>query len=116
MVTIDNMREELYQVSLLGLENEDYIVKSPVRRIHKVKTTRRVKETLTDGNLEKLRDTCSNVRDLAILELLISTGMRVGELTRLNISDMNFQERSCIVLGKGNSEKKFILVQRAKCI
>ena len=84
------------------LENEEYIVKSPVRRIHKVKTTRRVKETLIDENLEKLRDTCSNVRDLAILELLISTGMRVGEITRLNISDMNFQERSCIVLGKGN--------------
>lgn len=83
------------------LENEDYIVKSPVRRIHKVKITRRVKETLTDENLEKLRNTCSNVRDLAILELLISTGMRVGELTRLNISDMNFQERSCIVLGIG---------------
>ena len=103
MVTIDNIRRTLSSF-FAWLENEDYIVKSPVRRIHKVKTTRRVKETLTDENLEKLRDTCSNVRDLAILELLISTGMRVGEITRLNISDMNFQERSCIVLGKGNSE------------
>ena len=96
MVTIDNIRRTLSSF-FSWLENEDYIVKSPVRRIHKVKTTRRVKETLTDENLEKLRDTCSNVRDLAILELLISTGMRVGEITRLNISDMNFQERSCIV-------------------
>ncbi len=78
----------------MARKREDYIVKSPVRMIHKVKTTRRVKETLTDENLEKLRDTCSNVRDLAILELLISTGMRVGELTRLNIADINFQERS----------------------
>ena len=102
MVTIDNIRRTLSSF-FAWLENEDYIVKSPVRRIHKVKTTRRVKETLTDENLEKLRDTCSNVRDLAILELLISTGMLVGELTRLNISDMNFQERSCIVLGKGNN-------------
>lgn len=99
MVTIDNIRRT-FSSFFAWLENEDYIVKSPVRRIHKVKTTRRAKETLTDENLEKLRDTCSNVRDLAILELLISTGMRVGELTRLNISDMNFQERSCIVLGK----------------
>lgn len=104
MVTIDNIRRTLSSF-FAWLENEDYIVKSPVRRIHKVKTTRKVKETLTDENLEKLRDTCSNVRDLAILELLISTGMRVGELTRLNIADMNFQERSCIVLGKGNSER-----------
>ena len=99
MITIDNIRRTLSSF-FAWLENEDYIVKSPVRRIHKVKTTKRVKETLTDENLEKLRDTCSNVRDLAILELLISTGMRVGELTRLNISDMDFQERSCIVLGK----------------
>ena len=93
MVTIDNIRRTLSSF-FAWLENEDYIVKNPVRKIHKVKTTKRVKETLTDENLEKLRDTCSNVRDLAILELLISTGMRVGELTRLNIADINFQERS----------------------
>ena len=113
MVTIDNIRRTLSSF-FSWLENEDYIIKSPVRRIHKVKTTRRVKETLTDENLEKLRDTCSNVRDLAILELLISTGMRVGEITRLNISDMNFQERSCIVLGKGNSEREVYFSAKSK--
>ena len=113
MVTIDNIRRTLSSF-FAWLENEDYIVKSPVRRIHKVKTTRRVKETLTDENLEKLRDTCSNVRDLAILELLISTGMRVGKITRLNISDMNFQERSCIVLGKGNSEREVYFSAKSK--
>ena len=112
MVTIDNIRRTLSSF-FAWLENEDYIVKSPVRRIHKVKTTRRVKETLTDENLEKLRDTCSNVRDLAILELLISTGMRVG-ITILNISDMNFQERSCIVLGKGNSEREVYFSVKSK--
>ena len=105
MVTIDNMRRTLSSF-FAWLENEDHIVKSPVRRIHKVKTTRRVKE--------KLRDTCSNVRDLAILELLISTGMRVGKITRLNISDMNFQERSCIVLGKGNSEREVYFSAKSK--
>ncbi len=113
MVTIDNIRRTLSSF-FTWLENEDYIVKSPVRRIHKVKTTRKVKETLTDENLEKLRDTCSNVRDLAILELLISTGMRVGEITRLNISDMNFQERSCVVLGKGNSEREVYFSAKSK--
>ena len=110
MVTIDNIRRTLSSF-FTWLENEDYIIKSPVRRIHKVKTTRKVKETLTDENLEKLRDTCSNVRDLAILELLISTGMRVGEITRLNISDMNFQERSCI---KGNSEREVYFSAKSK--
>lgn len=113
MVTIDNIRRTLSSF-FAWLENEDYIVKSPVRRIHKVKTTRKVKETLTDENLEKLRDTCSNVRDLAILELLISTGMRVGKITRLNISDTNFQERSCIVLGKGNSEREVYFSAKSK--
>ena len=109
MVTIDNMRRVLSSF-FAWLENEDYIVK----RIHKVKATKKVKETLTDENLEKLRDTCSNVRDLAILELLISTGMRVGELTKLKISDMNFQERSCIVLGKGNSEREVYFSAKSK--
>ena len=113
MVTIDNIRRTLSSF-FAWLENEDYIVKSPVRRIHKVKAMKKVKETLTDENLEKLRDTCTNVRDLAILELLISTGMRVGELTRLNISDMNFQERSCIVLGKGNSEREVYFSDKSK--
>lgn len=113
MVTIDNIRKTLSSF-FAWLENEDYIVKSPVRRIHKVKTTKKVKETFTDENLEKLRDTCLNVRDLAILELLISTGMRVGELTRLNIADMNFQERSCIVLGKGNSEREVYFSAKSK--
>ena len=113
MVTIDNIRRILSSF-FTWLETEDYITKSPIRRIHKVKSTRRVKETLTDENLEKLRDTCSNVRDLAILELLISTGMRVGEITRLNISDMNFQERSCIVLGKGNSEREVYFSAKSK--
>ena len=113
MVTIDNIRRTLSSF-FAWLENEDYIVKSPVRRIHKVKATKKVKETFTDENLEKLRDTCANVRDLAILELLISTGMRVGELTRLNIADMNFQERSCIVLGKGNSEREVYFSAKSK--
>ncbi len=112
-VTIDNIRRVMSSF-FTWLENEDYIVKSPVRRIHKVKVAKKVKETLTDENLEKLRDTCSNIRDLAMLELLISTGMRVGELTRLNISDLNLQDRSCIVLGKGNSEREVYFNAKSK--
>lgn len=102
--TIDNIRRVLSSF-FSWLEDEDYIIKSPVRRIHKIKTTVVVKEVLTDENLERLRDECENIRDLSLIELLISTGMRVGELVNLNINSLNFEDRSCIVLGKGNKER-----------
>ena len=96
------------------MEDEDYIVKSPVRRIHKVKTAKVVKDTLTDENLEVLRDTCDNIRDLSIVEMLTSTGVRIGELVKLNKADINFTERSCIVLGKGNKEREVYFDARTK--
>ena len=103
-ITIDNIRR-IMSTFFAWLEDEDYIVKSPVRRIHKVKTTQIVKETLTDESLEKLRDQCTHPRDLAIIDLLISTGIRVGELVKLNRSDIDFAERECVVLGKGDKER-----------
>lgn len=103
-VTIDNVRRILSSF-FAWLEDEDYIVKSPVRRIHKVKTTQIVKETFSDENLERLRDHCTHPRDRALLDLLTSTGIRVGELIRLNRSDINFNERECVVLGKGDKER-----------
>lgn len=81
-------------------------MKSPVRRIKKVKTLQTIKETYTDESLETLRDYCHNDRDLVIIDLFASTGMRVGELVRLNIEDIDFENRGCVVLGKeekGNS-------------
>lgn len=103
-VTLDNIRR-IMSSFFAWLEDEDYIVKSPVRRIHKVKTTQMVKETLSDEHLERLRDQCVHPRDLAMVDLLISTGIRVGELVKLNRSDINFNERECIVLGKGDKER-----------
>lgn len=103
-VTLDNIRRILSSF-FAWLEDEDYIGKSPVRRIKKIKTTKLVKETFSDENLEKLRDCCIHPRDRAILDLLASTGIRVGELVRLNISDVNLIERECIVLGKGDKER-----------
>lgn len=102
--TLDNIRR-IMSSFFSWLEDEDYITKSPVRRIHKVKTTQIVKETLSDENLEHLRDKCTHPRDLAIIDLLISTGIRVGELVKLNRTDINFGERECIVLGKGDKER-----------
>lgn len=111
--TIDNIRRVLSSF-FSWLEDEDYIIKSPIRRIHRIKTPITVKEVLTDENLEKLRDECENIRDLSLIELLISTGMRVGELVNLNISNLNFEDRSCIVLGKGNKEREVYFDAKTK--
>lgn len=112
-VTIDNIRRILS--SFFGwLEDEDYIIKSPVRRIHKVKTTKSIKETYTDEELESMRDNCDNLRDLALIDILSSTGMRVGELVLLNREDINFNERECIVLGKGDKERTVYFDARTK--
>ena len=111
--TIDNIRRVLSSF-FSWLEDEDYIIKSPVRRIHKIKTAVVVKEVLTDENLERLRDECENIRDLSLIELLISTGMRVGELVNLDINSLNFEDRSCIVLGKGNKEREVYFDAKTK--
>lgn len=112
-VTIDNMRR-IFSSFFGWLEDEDYILKSPVRRIHKVKTDKPIKETFSDEGLELLRDACEEIRDLAIVDLLASTGMRVGELVNLNREDMNFHERECVVLGKGGSERVVYFDARTK--
>ena len=112
-VTIDNIRRILS--SFFGwLEDEDYILKSPVRRIHKVKTGKSIKETYTDEQLELMRDSCEEPRDLAMVDLLASTGMRVGEMVLLNREDINFEERECIVFGKGDKERIVYFDARAK--
>ncbi len=112
-VTLDNVRRILSSF-FSWLEDEDYIIKSPVRRIHKVKTGKTVKETYSDEALEIMRDYCDNPRDLAMIDLLSSTGIRVGELVRLNRDDIDFENRECIVFGKGNKERKVYFDARTK--
>ena len=112
-VTIDNIRRILSSF-FAWLEDEDYILKSPVRRIHKVKTTSSIKEIYTDEELELMRDNCEDIRDLALIDMLASTGMRVGELVRLNRDDINFTERECVVLGKGDKERPVYFDARTK--
>lgn len=112
-VTIDNIRRILSSF-FAWLEDEDHIVKSPVRRIHKVKTTKVVKTIYSDENLEALRDGCRTLRDLAMIDLLASTGMRVGELVRLNRADIDFANRECIVFGKGAKERTVYFDARTK--
>ena len=112
-VTIDNIRRILSSF-FSWLEDEDYILKSPVRRIHKVKTATNIKETYTDEELEKMRDNCTELRDLAIIDLLYSTGIRVGELVNLNIDDIDLEGRECVVYGKGDKERKVYFDAKAK--
>ena len=103
-VSIDNMRR-IFSSFFYWLEDENYILKSPVRRIHEIKSMAPVKEVYSDDEMELLRDNCVNIRDLALIDLLASTGMRIGELVRLNRDDIDFYERECIVLGKGDKER-----------
>ena len=112
-VTIDNIRR-IMSSFFTWLEDEDYIIKSPVRRIRKVKTTMLVKEPLSDESLEHLRDECSHKRDLAMVDLLVSTGIRAGELVKLNREDIDFSERECIVLGKGDKERRVYFDAKTK--
>lgn len=112
-VTVDNVRRNMSSF-FSWLEEEDYILKSPMRRIHKIKAMQRVKETISDEVIERLRDNCECIRDLAMIDLLYSTGIRVGELVKLNISDIDFETRECVVFGKGEKERKVYFDAKAK--
>lgn len=112
-VTIDNIRR-IISTFFTWLEDEDYIIKSPARRIHKVKSAKTIKETYSDESLELMRDSCLELRDLAMIDLLASTGMRVGEMVLLNREDIDFNERECVVLGKGNKERVVYFDARTK--
>lgn len=111
--TIDNIRRNISSF-FTWLEEEDYIIKSPMRRIHKIKTVKTVKEVISDEDIERMRDRCNSLRDLAIIDLLYSTGIRVGELVRLNIDDINFEERECVVFGKGDKERRVYFDAKTK--
>lgn len=112
-VTVDNIRRNISSF-FTWLEEEDYILKSPMRRIHKIKTKTVVKEIISDEAIEKMRDSCKGKRDMAIIDLLYSTGIRVGELVNLNIDDLNLEQRECIVYGKGDKERRVYFDAKAK--
>ena len=112
-VTVDNVRRNISSF-FSWLEEENYILKSPMKRIHKIKTNQQVKEVISDEDIEKLRDNCACQRDLAMIDLLYSTGIRVGELVNLNIADIDLDARECVVFGKGGKERKVYFDAKAK--
>ena len=111
--TVDNIRRNISSF-FSWLEEEDYILKRPMRRIHKIKTQKTVKNIISDEEIEKLRDNCKNIRDTAMIDLLYSTGIRVGELVKLNIEDIDFSERECVVFGKGDKERRVYFDAKSK--
>ena len=112
-VTVDNLRRNISSF-FSWLEEEDYILKSPMQRIHKIKTKTVVKEVISDETIEVMRDYCTQIRDIAIIDMLYSTGIRVGEMVNLNIADVNFQQRECIVYGKGDKERRVYFDAKTK--
>lgn len=110
---LDNIRRILSSF-FTWLEDESYILKNPVRRIHKIRVDRNVKETYSDEAMERMRDECHSLRDLAIIDLLASSGMRVGELVHLNREDIDFENRECVVFGKGHKERPVYFDARTK--
>ena len=113
--TLDNIRR-IISSFFSWLEDENYILKSPARRIHKVKSTQFVKETLSDEELERLRDQCRHSSDLAMIDLLISTGIRVGELVNLNRSDINFPNGNALYWEREIRNEEYTLMPEPRSI
>lgn len=108
--TLDNIRRNLSSV-FRWLHEEGYILKNPVIKINKIKDKKKVKQPFTPREIELLRREFgrypkTRARDLAMFELLLSSGIRVGELCGLNRSDVDLQECSMVVLGKGNKQRE----------
>ena len=112
-VSLDNIRRVISSF-FSWLEQEDYIRKNPVVRIHKIKAIKTIKKTYTDENVETLIDNCNSLRDKVIVELLQSTGIRVGELVKLNISSIDLNNKECIVLGKGGKQRRVYFDSKTK--
>lgn len=111
--SMDNIRRVLSSF-FSWLEQEDYIRKNPVKRIHKIKTLKVIKQAYSDENIETLKDSCNSLRDKVIIELLSSTGIRVGELVTLNRDSIDFENKQCVVLGKGGKQRQVYFDSKTK--
>lgn len=112
-LSADNTRRILSSF-FAWLFEEDYILKNPMKRIHKIKLIKKVKEAYSEEMVETIKSACSSIRDLAIIELLSSTGIRVGELVKMNKTDIDFNSKEIIVLGKGGKQRKVYFDTKTK--
>lgn len=102
--SLDNMRR-IFSSFFEWLLQEDYISRNPVKKIKRIKVDKVIRKPFTDEEIELLRDACNNIRDLAIIDLLNSSGIRVSELCGLNRDDINLVKREGVVFGKGSKER-----------
>ncbi|MBC5626750.1 tyrosine-type recombinase/integrase [Clostridium sp. NSJ-49] len=96
------------------LQNEEFIVKDPCSSIKPVKEPKREKKPLTEEQVEMLRDCMLSKRDRAILEFFLSTGCRVAEVGNVKIADIDFINKTLLVIGKGNKERRVYFTERCK--
>ena len=102
--SLDNMRR-IFSSFFEWLLQEDYISRNPVKKIKRIKVDKIIRKPFTDEEIELLRDACNNIRDLTIIDLLNSSGIRVSELCGLNRDDINLVKREGVVFGKGSKER-----------
>lgn len=108
--TLDGMRR-CYNSFFKWLANEGFIPKNPCASLSQIKYKKVVKKPYSPTELEKLRKACDNVRDLALVEFLYSTGCRVSEVSNLDVMDIDLDTLQCTVLGKGNKERIVYLTE-----
>jgi len=113
LTSVNNMRHVLLSF-FTWLCNEEYIQKNPVLKIKNIKQPKILKRPFSQTEIEELRDACNNLRDRAIIEVLLSTGMRCGELSNANITDIDFSTGEILVTGKGNKQRICYLNASAK--
>lgn len=112
-LTLDTFRRRISAVFSWLLE-EEYIVRNPVSRVHKINYTKKVKTVFSEEEIERIYDNCVSYRELALIGLLNSTGVRVGELATLELSRLDLDNRECVVHGKGNKERTVYFDSKTK--
>ena len=109
--SVNNLKRNLSSF-FQWLENEEYILKNPVKRIGNIKVPKEIKKPFSITEMEKLRMACDTLRLRAMVEFLLSSGVRLSELVSLNIDDIDMQDRSCIVMGKGAKQREVFFNER----
>jgi integrase/recombinase XerD len=87
------------------LENQDYINKSPMRKINQIKAEKRIVKSLNVEEFELLREGCKTLRERALVETFYATGSRLSEISGMSKDDINWQNMTAKVIGKGNKER-----------
>ena len=103
--TLDNMRR-VFQSFFTWMHREGYVLKDPCAAVNKIRADKIIKNPYSDEEMELMREAAKNLREKAIIEVLYSTGMRIGELEKLNKDDIDFVNGKAIVFGKGAKERE----------